>query len=203
MGVNSLPNTASQLWFEPWPFCAWVQHASHSATEPHLTKLTTKKRYQATRHSEWTSIFLVQSFTADMPLLTAASALELGRRCWSSPQLCYLHCLRTILSLYLTASVWDGIPAQKWSPILVLTGLIVDQLSWYSQIALGPAYEYPPRQSIHLSMFYTLHCVKVGPDKWYPFKRVIHLERFDDMLNDASAIRTLRGRVSQNDSGQG
>ena len=33
-------------------------------------------------------------------------------------------------------------------------------------------------------MFYTLHCVSTGPDKWYPFKRVIyfsgiHLERFD------------------------
>jgi len=38
----------------------------------------------------------VQSFTAHMPLLTATSAFELGRRCWSSPQQCYLHCLRTI-----------------------------------------------------------------------------------------------------------
>jgi len=26
--------TASRLWFEPRPFCAWVQHANHSATEP-------------------------------------------------------------------------------------------------------------------------------------------------------------------------
>jgi len=38
MGVNSLPktvtSTASWLWFEPRPFCAWVQHANHSATEP-------------------------------------------------------------------------------------------------------------------------------------------------------------------------
>ena len=26
--------TASRLWFEPGPICAWVQHANHSATEP-------------------------------------------------------------------------------------------------------------------------------------------------------------------------
>jgi len=40
----------------------------------------------------------VQSFTAHMPLLTATSAFRLGRRRWSSPQQCYLHCLRTITS---------------------------------------------------------------------------------------------------------
>ena len=28
--------TASRLRFEPRPFCAWVQHANHSATEPPL-----------------------------------------------------------------------------------------------------------------------------------------------------------------------
>jgi len=33
----------------------------------------------------------VQSFTACTPLLTATSAIKLGRRCWSSPQQCYLH----------------------------------------------------------------------------------------------------------------
>jgi len=37
--VNSLPKTdcyrtASRLRFEPEPFCAWDQHANHSATEP-------------------------------------------------------------------------------------------------------------------------------------------------------------------------
>jgi len=32
--VNSLPKTASRLRFEPGPFCAGVQHANHSATEP-------------------------------------------------------------------------------------------------------------------------------------------------------------------------
>ena len=41
-------------------------------------------------------ILWVQSFTAHMPLLTATSTFGLGRRRWSSPQQCYLHCLRTI-----------------------------------------------------------------------------------------------------------
>jgi len=39
MGVNNLPKTyltASRLRFEPRPYCAWVQHANHSATEPPL-----------------------------------------------------------------------------------------------------------------------------------------------------------------------
>ena len=30
--------TASRLRFEPGPFCAWVQHANHSATEPPPSK---------------------------------------------------------------------------------------------------------------------------------------------------------------------
>jgi len=37
----------------------------------------------------------VQSFTARMPLLVATSTFRLGRRHCSSPQQCYLHCLRT------------------------------------------------------------------------------------------------------------
>ena len=36
-------------------------------------------------------ILLVQSFTARMPLLMAASVFGLGRRRWSSRQQCYLH----------------------------------------------------------------------------------------------------------------
>jgi len=38
------------------------------------------------------AIFLVQSFTACMPLLTKISAFGLGRRRWSSVQQCYLYC---------------------------------------------------------------------------------------------------------------
>ena len=40
---------------------------------------------------------MVHSFTARMPLLTAASAFRLGRRCWNSPPQCYLHCLCTFI----------------------------------------------------------------------------------------------------------
>ena len=47
-------------------------------------------------------ILSVQSFTARMPLLTATSVfgIGLGRRRWSSPQQCYLHCLHTLLYAY-------------------------------------------------------------------------------------------------------
>ena len=40
----------------------------------------------------------MQSFTARMPLLTATSAFGLGRKRWSSPQQCYLHYLRTLIT---------------------------------------------------------------------------------------------------------
>ena len=41
--------------------------------------------------------------------------------------------------------------------------------------AVGPDREYPLRQSTNLSMFCTSHCVWTRPDRWYPFKRVLHL----------------------------
>jgi len=40
-------------------------------------------------------MLLEQSFTARMPLPMATSGFGLGRRCWSYPQWCYLHCLHT------------------------------------------------------------------------------------------------------------
>jgi len=49
-------------------------------------------------------ILLVQSFTACMPLLTATSTFRLGRRHWSSPQQCYLHCLYTHLAVAVLSS---------------------------------------------------------------------------------------------------
>jgi len=53
-------------------------------------------------------ILLVRSFTARMPLLTATSAFTFGRIRWSSPQQCYLHCLRTYiiaLGYYVTVRI--------------------------------------------------------------------------------------------------
>ena len=38
-------------------------------------------------------ILLVQSFTARMPLLMATAKFGLVRKCWSSVEQCYLHCL--------------------------------------------------------------------------------------------------------------
>ena len=52
--------------------------------------------YPAPPVKNW-RIFLVQSFTARMPLLSATSAFELRRIRWSSAQQCYLRCLRTFL----------------------------------------------------------------------------------------------------------
>jgi len=37
------------------------------------------------------------------------------------------------------------------------------QSNRFKWIALEPEYEYPRRQSIHLSVLYTLHCVQMGP----------------------------------------
>ena len=42
-------------------------------------------------------ILSLESFIAHTPLLTATSAFGLGRKRWSSPQQCYLHCLYTIM----------------------------------------------------------------------------------------------------------
>jgi len=72
--------------------------------------------------------------------------------------------------------------AVKWVSVclcvlLLLAGLV------YSQTRLsGPDYEYTLMQSIHVSMFYTIHCIWTGPDSCCPFKRVIH---FDCILYSA------------------
>ena len=53
----------SRLWFEPRPFCAWVQHANHSATEPPHQCVPTKMTpwaslsLQTKRHIKWPSRF--------------------------------------------------------------------------------------------------------------------------------------------------
>jgi len=44
--------TASQLRFEPRPFCAWVQHANHSATEPPFKSVSIKGYFGHLRSSE-------------------------------------------------------------------------------------------------------------------------------------------------------
>ena len=59
MGVNSLPKTyqtASQLRFQPGPFCAWVQHANHSATEPPLFNRNCVYRIESVKASRLTLI---------------------------------------------------------------------------------------------------------------------------------------------------
>jgi len=79
----------------------------------------------------------------------------------------------------------DTVGASSFPKTLVNAfGALTLQSNLLKWIALGPDYEYPLRQSIHLSTFYAFHCVWTGPNKWYPFKWVIHLssinwERFD------------------------
>ena len=54
--------TASRLQFEPGPFCAWVQHANHSATEPPLTMVPCINRLAHSLSTEaWYSYSAQQS----------------------------------------------------------------------------------------------------------------------------------------------
>ena len=64
---------------------------------------------------------MVHSFTACMPLLTATSAFWSGRRCWSSPQQCYLYCLRTLWDCSKPSALWL-LPRQ--------TRLLIAEQSW-------------------------------------------------------------------------
>ena len=75
---------------------------------------------------------MVQSFTAHMPLLAATSAFALGRRRWSSPQQCYLHCLRTLSIISLVKAIKHTL---DWQPLrnTVFTYLLTHwncQSSW-------------------------------------------------------------------------
>ena len=52
MGTNSLPKTVTRQhgdWFEPRPYCAWVQHANHSVTEP--PTIYTRRRWEG--NNDW------------------------------------------------------------------------------------------------------------------------------------------------------
>ena len=72
--------------------------------------------------------------------------------------------------------------AVKWVSVCLCVLLLLASLV-YSQTRLsGPDYEYTLMQSIHVSMFYTIHCIWTGPDSCCPFKRVIH---FDCILYSA------------------
>jgi len=61
-------------------------------------------------------ILLVQSFTSRKPLLTATSAFELGRRCQSLPQQCYLHFLHAIVFRVKNShKVSESVRVQVWA----------------------------------------------------------------------------------------
>jgi len=49
--------TASPLQFEPRPFCAWVQHANHSATEPPISiRCDTRWYFNVRSKPTWVSL---------------------------------------------------------------------------------------------------------------------------------------------------
>ena len=49
--------TASRLRFEPGPFCAWVQHTNHLATEPPITQIVlVKEAVTVNCRSGWLSV---------------------------------------------------------------------------------------------------------------------------------------------------
>jgi len=65
-------------------------------------------------------------------LLTATSAFGLGRRCWSSPQQCYLHCLHTLSCHKRIVNVLPLFDEMA-IPLFFLATLLADLLSSPSQ----------------------------------------------------------------------
>ena len=89
MGVNSLPKTvtrvtrqlASWLQFKPRPFCAWVQHANHSATEPPCITNTT---------CEWER----DVYAAEVAVKTGDSQSKQGEEWLRTPDNLKTYCLQ-------------------------------------------------------------------------------------------------------------
>ena len=67
---------------------------------------------------------MVQSFTSRMLSLTATSAFGLGRRRWSYPRQCYLHCLHTLHTHTSLTALCPGLPGwagtRKVKPVWIL-----------------------------------------------------------------------------------
>jgi len=67
-----------------------------TTTTPFYGHYTGLPTLPGTSNKELVDFVGAKFFSACMPLLTATSASGLGRRRWSSPQQCYLHCLHTL-----------------------------------------------------------------------------------------------------------
>jgi len=74
------------------PNC-WI--TTNQPTSHFTTIIQVDLRSTEPKVNNW-RILLVQSFTARMPLLKPTSRFRLGRRRWSSPQQCHLHCHCTL-----------------------------------------------------------------------------------------------------------
>jgi len=115
---------------------------------------------------------------------------------WSEVQTCtrpiWCHChslslasvkSRLVLPFWyrLTWVVPDKGPLNGWVCVCVCAFVACRPCLHQTRLS-GPDYEYTLMQSIHVSMFYTIHCIWTGPDSCCPFKRVIH---FDCILYSA------------------
>ena len=87
---------------------------------------------------DW-KFLLDQSFTACMPLLRVTSTFGLGIRRWSSPQQCYLHCLRiATLSTYIyeDTNEWHS-PVNVYAAGCLLCQWMAYHWSWRDAVWTG------------------------------------------------------------------
>ena len=79
MGVNSL-STALRLRFEPGPYCAWVLHANHSATEPPMPGDGVMTKHTHSRSmASWRSVNWIFWLSAWFWLLSSTSSFRRSR----------------------------------------------------------------------------------------------------------------------------
>ena len=95
--LPTLPKTASRLRFEP--FCAWVQHANHSATEPPINILV------ISNHNSFRVLFdKIASVTLSENYIKTFLALEKASP-WNR------HCANCIAGITIVSTSWRGLNA--------------------------------------------------------------------------------------------
>ena len=70
--------TASQLRFDPGPFCAWVQHANHSATEPPYSNEVRKVKCAIPRTIHTDTLIFIQNLFSSVVYMALSSKIAFG-----------------------------------------------------------------------------------------------------------------------------
>ena len=85
MGVNSLRKTVTQqLRFKPRPYCTWVQHVNHSATERPSVRLSFVRQHCYAEHKKWpTLITFPWSLTVCVCVFFVGHTCEWYKNSWS------------------------------------------------------------------------------------------------------------------------